>query len=183
MQLSLDFIKCMVFSQLKFNVCVRCDMTFIVSMHRNKPTITYLHSLLQDSLRYDLKYIPINLHTVRSELCLWYWSRLPVYFPRIQYGDVIMSTMASQITSVSTVYSTVCSNADQRKHQSSAPLAFVRGIHRWPGNSPHKGPVTRKTFPFDDVIMLLQGYRSTLTTAKSSTCESTVNNMCKEWLI
>ena len=51
-----------------------------------------------------------------------------------------------------TVYWTVCSGADQRKHQSSASLAFVRGIHRWPVNSPHKGPVTRKMFPFDDVI-------------------------------
>ena len=42
---------------------------------------------------------------------------------------------------------------DQRKHQSSASLAFMRGIHRWPVNSPHKGPLTRKMFPFDDVIM------------------------------
>ena len=42
-----------------------------------------------------------------------------------------------------------------KKHQSSAPLAFVRGIHRWPVNSPHKGPVTRKMLPFDDVIMSL----------------------------
>ena len=47
----------------------------------------------------------------------------------------------------------VYSDADQRKHQSSALLAFVRGIHRWPVNSPHKWPVTRKIFPFDDVIM------------------------------
>ena len=69
------------------------------------------------------------------------------------YSDVIMSTMLSQITGVSIVCSTVCSGADQRKHQSSASLAFVRGIHRWPMNSPHKGPVTRKIFPFDDVIM------------------------------
>ena len=45
------------------------------------------------------------------------------------------------------------SDADQRKHQSSAPLAFVRRIHRGSVNSPHKGPVTRKMFPFDDVIM------------------------------
>ena len=51
------------------------------------------------------------------------------------------------------VYSTVYSGAYQRKHQSSASLAFVRGIHRWPVNYPHKGPVTRKLFPFDDVIM------------------------------
>ena len=70
------------------------------------------------------------------------------------YSDVIMSTMASQITGVSIVYSTVCSGADQRKHQSSASLAFVRGIHRWLVNSPYKGPVTHKMFTFDDVIMI-----------------------------
>ena len=51
------------------------------------------------------------------------------------------------------VYSSVCSGPDQRKHQSSASLAFVRGIHGWPVNSPRKGPVTPKKFPFDDVIM------------------------------
>ena len=61
--------------------------------------------------------------------------------------------MGSQITSLSIVYSTVYSGADQNKHQSSASLAFVWGIHRGPVNSPHKWPVTRKMFPFDDVIM------------------------------
>ena len=66
-------------------------------------------------------------------------------------------TMASQITSLIIVYSTVYSGADQRKHQSSASLAFVRGIHRWPVNSPHKWSVTRKMFPFDDVIVLTCG--------------------------
>ena len=70
------------------------------------------------------------------------------------YTDVIMGTMTSQITSLTTVYSTVFSGADQRKHQSSASLAFVLGIHRGPVNSPHKWPVTRKMFPFDDVIMI-----------------------------
>ena len=45
------------------------------------------------------------------------------------YNDVIMSTMVSQITSLTIVYSTVYSGADQRKHQSSAPLTFLRGIH------------------------------------------------------
>ena len=62
----------------------------------------------------------------------------------------------SQINSLTIVYSTVYSGADQRKHQSSASLAFVRGIHRWPVNSPYKWPVTRKMFPFDDVIMVMQ---------------------------
>ena len=71
-----------------------------------------------------------------------------------RYNDVIMSAMASQITSHTIVYSSVWSDVDQRKHQSSASLAFVRGIHRWPVNSPTKGPVTWKMFPFDDVIMV-----------------------------
>ena len=66
---------------------------------------------------------------------------------------VTSSAMQSQITGVSIVYSTVCLGVDQRKHQSSASLAFVRGIHRWPVNSPHKGPVTRNMCSFDDVIM------------------------------
>ena len=57
-----------------------------------------------------------------------------------------MGALASQITSLTIVYSVVYSGANQRKHQSSASLAFVRGIHRWPVNSPHKGPVTRKRF-------------------------------------
>ena len=52
------------------------------------------------------------------------------------YNDVIMSEMASEITSLTLVYSTVCSGPDQTKHQSSASLAFVRGIHRGPVNSP-----------------------------------------------
>ena len=71
----------------------------------------------------------------------------------LHYNDVIMSVMVSLITGASIVYSTVCSAADQRKYQRSASLAFVRGIHRWPVNSPHKWPVAQKMFPFDDVIM------------------------------
>ena len=69
------------------------------------------------------------------------------------YTDVTMSVMASQITNVWIVCSTVCSGEDQRNHQSLASLAFVRGIHRWPVNFPHKGLVTRKMFAFDDIII------------------------------
>ena len=65
-----------------------------------------------------------------------------------------MDMMASQITSLTIVYSTVYSDTDQRKHQSSASPVFVRGTHRWPMNSPHKEPVTRKMFPCDDVIVV-----------------------------
>ena len=65
-----------------------------------------------------------------------------------------MTMLASQITSLTVVYSIVYSGVNQRKHQSSASLAFVRAIHRGPVNFPHKWPVTRKMFPFDDVIMI-----------------------------
>ena len=64
-----------------------------------------------------------------------------------------MSPMASQITSLTIVFSTVYSGADQRKHKSSESQAFAWGIHRWPVCSPHKWLVTRKMFPFDDAIM------------------------------
>ena len=64
-----------------------------------------------------------------------------------------MTTLASEITSLTVVYSIVYSGVNQRKHQSSASLAFVREIHQGPVNFPHKWPVTRKMFPFDDVIM------------------------------
>ena len=73
---------------------------------------------------------------------------------KIHHSAVIIGAMASLITNLTRVYSTVELCADQRKHQSSASLAFVRGFQRRPVNSPHKWPVTRKMFPFDDVIIL-----------------------------
>ena len=63
------------------------------------------------------------------------------------YSDIIMGTIASRSASLTIKFSTVYSDVDQRKHQSSGSLAFVRGIHR------DKWPVTRKMFPFDDVVM------------------------------
>ena len=77
-----------------------------------------------------------------------------------------MSTMASQITSLTIVYSTVHSGADQRKHQSSASLAFVGEFtgNRWI----HKGPVTQNFFPFADVIMIQNGRRDITTSRDTS---------------
>ena len=82
------------------------------------------------------------------------------------HNYIIMSAMTYQITSLIIVYWSVYSGADQRKHQGSVSLAFVRGIHRWPMNSPHKGPVTRKMFSVDDVmvcywLVLIQSHRVT----------------------
>ena len=94
----------------------------------------------------------------------------------LHYNDVIMGTIASQVTSLTVVYSTVYSDADQRKHQSSASLAFVRWIRRGPVNSPHKWPVTRKMFQFDDVIMMsCQCYVGCWGTV------SVVQSPCWEW--
>ena len=95
---------------------------------------------------------PLQWHLLSYKTCL---DTKPVLYQDrfCSLIDVIMGAMAFQITSLTIVYLTVYSGADQRKYQNSASLAFVRGIHRWPVNSPHKWPVTRKMFPFDDVIM------------------------------
>ena len=92
---------------------------------------------------------PFNQHC----LLPWEWAtRLNRAYAKLLLV-LIMDSMASHITSLTIVYSAVYSGADQRKNQSSASLTFVWGIHRGPVNSPHKGPVTRKMFPLDDVIM------------------------------
>ena len=83
-----------------------------------------------------------------------YYRRYPCrhmfFFSRklmcLHYNDVIMSTMVSQITSLTIVYSTFYSRCRSKRHQSSASLTFMWGIHRWPLHYPHKGPVTWKMF-------------------------------------
>ena len=91
------------------------------------------------------------VHSNQTKICI---SPQPgvIQFQQ-HYSDVMMSVIVSQITSLTIVYPTVYSGTYERIHQSSASLAFVRGIHRWLLNSPHKGPVTWKMFPFDGVIM------------------------------
>ena len=128
------------------------------------------------SLGFSL-HLMYNLHHARfsftmqwgvlHNLAVWVACLFVIY-----YSDVIMRAKTSQITGVSIVNSTVCIGADQRKRQNSSSLVFVRGtmtggfpsqrdihwplwceFHRWPVNSAQKGPVTRKMFPFEDVIM------------------------------
>ena len=82
----------------------------------------------------------------------------------IHYSDVIMSAMASQITGVSIVYSTVCLGSGQRKHQSSASLAFVKGSHWWPVQRASNA----EFFPFDDVIIFSDLCRCCGTTTNDS---------------
>ena len=104
---------------------------------------------------------PLNKHSssrwCEAPLCAYMWYVTSLY--QVQYySDVIMGAMASQITGVSIVYLIVSSGADRRKHQSSASLAFVRGIHRWAVNFLHKGAVTRKMFPHHGLLQLGSRY-------------------------
>ena len=96
----------------------------------------------------EFKHKPLD-YIWRSVYSTWILPVSVLY----HYDDVVMGAIASLITSFTIVYSAVYSDADQRKPQNSASLTFVRGIHRGPVNS-HKCPVTRKMFPFDDVIMV-----------------------------
>ena len=93
------------------------------------------------------------------------------------YNDVIMGAIASQITSLTIVYSTVYSGSDQRKHLSFASLPFVRGFHRRPVNSPYKWPVTRKMLPFDDVI-IKYGFHATYN-GLVWTCSTLSQSFCR----
>ena len=97
------------------------------------------------------------------------------------HNDVTMSAMASPITSLTTVYSAVYSGTDQGKHQSSASLAFVRGIHRWSVNSSHNGHVTRKMFPFDDVIIDYWTLMTNNKPHKSSKCKFDHEDPFSHW--
>ena len=101
------------------------------------------------------KFVKLTIFTIPNYYN--YHNELPVLVCECKklghYNDIIMGTISSLITSLTILYSTVYSDTDQRKHQSSASLAFVWGIHRSPVNSPHKWPVTQKMSPFDDVIM------------------------------
>ena len=103
----------------------------------------------------------------------WKRARFSFIFCRSHYSDVIMGAMACKIPSLTIVYSIVYSGADQRKYQCSTSLAFVRGIHRGPVNSPHKRPVTRKLFPFVDVIKI----------PKSKLHMGTIGYVCLESII
>ena len=104
---------------------------------------------------YDICWKAYFMHfTCNSISRIFRWTPLRFYWiVSYHYNDVIMGAIASQITSLTIVYSTVYSGVDQRKHQSSASLALLGEIHRGPVNSPHKWPVTWKMFPLDDVIM------------------------------
>ena len=135
-----------------FHSCVNFYMNQLWSWNCHLHGMFCVDSVLLSCARKFPKRVLRNFRRLRFPLQS---SRLIAGFNKrhyCHYCEVIMGAMASQITSL-TIYLTLHSGTDHRKHQRSASLAFVRGIHRWPVNSLHKWPVTRKMFPFDDVIM------------------------------
>ena len=140
----------------KIRVCSQQNMHPIVNKvckHRKCAVQQELFHVNSHSGMHKLQ-ISVNANSPSSDIEWCYCVFIGNVLAWIHYNIVIIGALASQIPSLTIVYSTVYSGADQRKRQCSASLAFVRGIHRWPVNSPHKRPVTRKMFLFDDVIIV-----------------------------
>ena len=145
----------------------RCLGAKSASGHQQRPfwllcdnKVTYMRHMIcwgeAGDFHWLLEYLPLTAITLNQEHGLASAGCMITHDCFIgisHYNEVIMGAMASRLTGVSVVYSTGFSDADQRKHQSTASLALVRGIHKWAVNSPHKKPVTRKMFSFDDVFM------------------------------
>ena len=123
--------------------CTRLTYIRLKTRIKNKSSMWLTQFILKSGL--SMIHVGLLAEAVKP------WSSLWTNYGH--YNDVIMGTMASQITGLTIVFSIVFSSADQSKHQSSASLAFAWRLHRGPVNSPHKWPVTQKMFPFDDVIM------------------------------
>ena len=102
------------------------------------------------------------------------------FSPSSRGNDVIMISMAFQITSLAIFYSTAYSGTHQRKHQSSASLVCMRRIHRLPVNSPHKEPATPTMFPFDDVVI---NYIQQITCLFSTKNDEAINSLWPRGLV
>ena len=169
-----DFQYFFVYSSFqKLLLWLQCTLVFYSDIRKINIMLLFFHSICLLIALYKMKMqsvvtsanseallrFNVNSVTLPPKSQVWYslaWFAkyaMQFCFHNFHYNDVILGAIASQITSLAIVYSKVYSSVDQRKHQSSASLAFVWGIHRWPVNSPHKWPATRKMFLFDDVIM------------------------------
>ena len=146
---------------LSHTVVHPCSEFLVMLRHpsTNPPTPNTIYVWISnDSITSIFELSEIDYNNVRLNQCVmralgyqWICYSCQIEIPH--YRDVIIGSIVSLITSLTSVYSTVHSGADRRKHQSSSSLAFVWGIHRIPVNSPHKWPVTRNMFPLEDVIM------------------------------
>ena len=139
------------------------EVTLEVTLWANR---TIIKPQIASRMHYsqDVPLLPIinDFVTMRYKTPWWpflsnIWNHVSISFSR-SFRNALQwrqnECHGVSITGISIVYSAVCSGVDKWKQQSSASLAFVMGIHRWPVNSPLKEPVTRKMFPFDGVIMV-----------------------------
>ena len=106
-------------------------------------------SIMKNAIWRPLMRLPVtqDMGSIMKNAIWWPLMRLLPWYLVLCCTDYISKWRQNEldvVSNVSIVGSTVGSGADQRIHQSSVSLAFVRGIHRWPVNSPHKGPVTWK---------------------------------------
>ena len=159
---SLEFLVCHILSFQSFKYLINSTpfpSSIPMTCWRRRRSLVSTYSLASNSFsteRSRFRFGGYSIPLVHTEYISWNIGTVcfVCFVWVLLCNDVIMGAMASQINSLTIVYSSVYSGADQRKHQSSTSLAYVRGIHLWPVNSPHKGPVTRKMFPFDDVNMI-----------------------------
>ena len=116
------------------------DFIAVYINKQRKPSLWLSYDATWYNIWYD---IYISFIMWQNELRLWF----------NHYDDVIMRAMASQITSLTIVCSNVYSRRRSKESSKLRVAGLVRGVHQWAVNSPHKWPVTRKMFTFDDVIM------------------------------
>ena len=116
-------------------------------------TISYFPISLDCSKHWSPIWLPYSYSTNVATAYRWCHLYIWAWFNNIRHNSLQWRhNERDGVSNVSIVCLTVCSGADDRKYQSSVSLAFVRGIHRWPVDSHHKGPVTQKMIPFDDVF-------------------------------
>ena len=135
-------------------VCISIEISWGVWLHIKLTKASCINRIYLFEAVCNCMYPQNDFENIFENFCAMCQPSNSTYNKTLHCNNVIMGAIASQVTSITIVYSTVYSGADPRKHQSSASLAFVRGIHRWPVNSPHRWPVTRKMSPFDDSIAL-----------------------------
>ena len=143
-----DIFKCVFF---KANIWIWIKTSFKLVLEGpfdNAPALIKIEECDKEATYHYLNHDALFCWRIYASIGL---NHFTIPWHPFHYDDVIMRAIVSQITSLTIVYSAIYVGADQSKHQSSVSLAFVC---RGPVNSPHKWPVTRKMFPFDDVIML-----------------------------
>ena len=122
-------------------------------LHKHLANFVWQRSIRRQLIDFFYKSSMSYFHTVNMP---WYEG---IHSCRKQFITMTSQWARWLLKSPVSPFSNVCSGAGQRKHHSSASLASVLGSQRWPVNFPHKWPVTRIIFPFDDVIFIIKPQR------------------------